>query len=186
MQKIYYDDLVKLAQAARGKIHKIYIHWTAGHYDSKFDAYHINITGDGMLYASTVDLTQILSHTWRRNTAAIGITLCCAYDAMIYADGTFTLGEEPPTQLQIESVSMAIAVLAEVLHIPLDAEHIMTHAEAADLDGYGPQSMGTPNFERWDLWKLPDYDGTWRSGGVVLRGKAIHYFLRGGMTNGSY
>lgn len=51
----------------------------------------------------------------------------------------------------------------------------MTHAEAADLDGYGPSMAGTPAFERWDLWKLKDYDGVWRSGGAVLRGKGLYY-----------
>ena len=183
MKRVYYDDIEQMARKAKGRINKIYLHWTAGHYESKFADYHINITGDGGIYASTDDLTAMLSHTWHRNTASIGIALCCAADAMIYADGRFTLGTEPPTQIQIESMAMVIAVLAEVLHIPLDAEHIMTHAEAADADGYGPLMMGTPEFEKWDLWKLPDYDGAWRSGGVVLRGKAIYYYLKGGVLN---
>ena len=179
MRKVYFDEIVQLAKLAKGKVHKLYLHWTAGHYDSKFEDYHFNITGNGDIYVSTDDLTDILSHTWHRNTASVGIALCCCCDARIYADGTFAFGTEPPTRVQIEAMSMLVALLTELWNIPLDAEHVMTHAEAADLDGYGPRMMGTPEFEKWDLWRLPDYDGGWRSGGVVLRGKAIYYRLRG-------
>ena len=49
----------------------------------------------------------------------------------------------------------------------------MTHEEAAMLDGYGPYS-GDPE-TRWDLWYLPDSDGTMKSGGDVIRGKALWY-----------
>ena len=46
----------------------------------------------------------------------------------------------------------------------------MTHAEAADLDGYGPDTT----CERWDLAVLKN-DDEWMSGGDTLRGKAIFY-----------
>ena len=44
----------------------------------------------------------------------------------------------------------------------------MTHAEAADLDDYGPATT----FERWDLWKLASADGTLQDGGALIRSKA--------------
>ncbi len=179
MRKVYWDEITQLAKLAKGKIHKLYLHWTAGHYDDKHYAYHFNITGNGDVYVSTDDFTKVLSHTWQRNTASVGIALCCCSDAVVYGDRTFTYGKEPPTREQIEAMSMLVALLTEIWNIPLDEQHVMTHAEAADLDGYGPQMMGTLQFEKWDLWRLPDYDGGWRSGGVVLRGKAIYYRLRG-------
>ena len=45
---------------------------------------------------------------------------------------------------------------------------VMTHAEAADLDDYGPATT----FERWDLWKLASADGTLQDGGALIRSKA--------------
>ena len=182
MQKTTLAELAKMAKAAKGSIDRLYIHWTAGHYDSVFDDYHINITGAGETYLSTDDLTAVLAHTWHRNTGAIGIALCCCVDATINCDGTFSFGSEPPTDLQIEKTAQVIAVLADVLGLPIDAEHVMTHAEVGDLDGYGPAEIGTKDFEKWDLWQLPDYDGEWRGGGEVLRGKANWYLCGPGQA----
>ena len=182
MQKTTLAELAKMAKAAKGSIDRLYIHWTAGHYDSVFDDYHINITGAGETYLSTDDLTEVLAHTWQRNTGAIGIALCCCVDATINCDGTFSFGSEPPTDLQIEKTAQVIAVLADVLGLPIDAEHVMTHAEVGDLDGYGPAEIGTKDFEKWDLWQLIDYDGEWRGGGEVLRGKANWYLCGPGAT----
>ena len=182
MQKTTLAELAKMAKTAKGSIDRLYIHWTAGHYDSVFDDYHINITGAGETYLSTDDLTAVLAHTWHRNTGAIGIALCCCVDATINCDGTFSFGSEPPTDLQIEKTAQVIAVLADVLGLPIDAEHVMTHAEVGDLDGYGPAEIGTKDFEKWDLWQLIDYDGEWRGGGEVLRGKANWYLCGPGAT----
>ena len=182
MQKTTLAELAKMAKAAKGSIDRLYIHWTAGHYDSVFGDYHINITGAGETYLSTDDLTAVLAHTWHRNTGAIGIALCCCVDATINCDGTFSFGSEPPTDLQIEKTAQVIAVLADVLGLPIDAEHVMTHAEVGDLDGYGPAEIGTKDFEKWDLWQLIDYDGEWRGGGEVLRGKANWYLCGPGQA----
>lgn len=43
-------------------------------------------------------------------------------------------------------------------------------AEAAELDGYGPNTT----CERWDLWTLPG-STDWGSGGDYVRGKALYY-----------
>ncbi|WP_303063633.1 peptidoglycan recognition protein family protein [Acidaminococcus massiliensis] len=175
MEEIKRQDVLELARRARGRIQKIYLHWTAGRYDQLFPEYHLLIRGDGSLVTSTRDWTRALPHTWNRNTGALGIALCCAKDAVLYGDGTFDLGDYPPTSLQVESTSILLAALSDVWKLPLEPAHVMTHAEAADLDGYGPSMAGTPAFERWDLWKLKDYDGVWRSGGAVLRGKGLYY-----------
>ena len=77
----------------------------------------------------------------------------------------------PPTELQIDSMAKVVAVLCEELGLEINADTVMTHAEAADLDDYGPATT----FERWDLWKLLDVpgDGELKPGGDVIRGKAI-------------
>ena len=184
-------ELKALADAARnelfaqaremGRDPKIYLHWTAGRYETDFPDYHICITGDGKLVLMA-DLIETLAHTWQRNTAAIGVALCCAYGAT-----TDDLGDYPPTVAQIEAMAQVIAVLADGLWLTIDRDRIMTHAEAADnIDGllpegdeYGPNA----DCERWDLQYLgtpdspawtTDYDDP-HTGGNVLRGKANWY-----------
>ena len=191
MRQVTLDELYNLADMARdeiwdiakayGRDPKIYLHWTAGHYFQKFPEYHINITADGKLYVATDNLAEVLSHTFKRNSGSVGMTLCCAADAT-----TNDLGSEPPTADQIEAMAQVIWKVADALWLTIDKEHVMTHGEAGDNedglythDAYGPRST----CERWDLEYLgtdesPSYnpwatDGT--RGGDVLRGKANWY-----------
>lgn len=165
---------------SQGRNPKVYLHWSAGRYDSVFDDYHINIMGAGKIFVTTNDLSEIKSHTWRRNTGSIGISLCCAYNAT-----SNDLGEYAPTDIQIETIAKVIDVVATGLWLTINKEHVLTHGEAADNeDGiwchepYGPKN----GCERWDLEFLetsesPKYD-PWdeeHRGGSILRGKAIWY-----------
>ena len=165
---------------SEGRNPKVYLPWSAGRYDSVFDDYHINITGAGKIFVTTNDLSEIKSHTWRRNTGSIGISLCCAYNAT-----TNDLGEYAPTDIQIETIAKVIDVVATGLWLTINKEHVLTHGEAADNedgiwchDPYGPKN----GCERWDLEFLetsesPKYD-PWdeeHRGGSILRGKAIWY-----------
>lgn len=168
MRQITLAELKQLAQEAVGSISHIYLHWSAGHYGSFFEDYHINIDEDGSVFV-TGDLTELKSHTWRRNSNAVGVALACCYQGQ-----TSDLGPEPPTVQQIESMAQVIAVLADTMGIPITAKYIMTHAEAADLDGYGPATT----CERWDLAILQNGDA-WMSGGDTLRGKAEYYLANG-------
>ena len=165
---------------SQGRNPKVYLHWSAGRYNSVFDDYHINITGAGKIFVTTNDLSEIKSHTWRRNTGSIGISLCCAYNAT-----SNDLGEYAPTAIQIETIAKVIDIVATGLWLTINKEHVLTHGEAADNeDGiwchepYGPKN----GCERWDLEFLetsesPKYD-PWdeeHRGGSILRGKAIWY-----------
>ncbi len=165
---------------SQGRNPKVYLHWSAGRYDSVFDDYHINITGAGKIFVTTNDLSEIKSHTWRRNTGSVGISLCCAYNAT-----SNDLGEYAPTDIQIETIAKVIDVVTTGLWLTINKEHVLTHGEAADNeDGiwchepYGPKN----GCERWDLEFLetsesPKYD-PWdeeHRGGSILRGKAIWY-----------
>ena len=191
MREVTLNELSAMASDAREAIWeaaqeycrepKIYLHWTAGHYRQKFDDYHVNIDKDGRIFVSTDDLSEVLAHTWRRNSGSVGITLDCCAGAT-----SDDLGSEPPTLKQIESMAQCIQVVADALWLTIDIKHVMTHGEAADnVDGlnthedYGPQST----VERWDLQFLgtdespeytTDYDDP-STGGNVLRGKALWY-----------
>lgn len=192
MKRVTLKDIETMAKAAfpalwqeakqMGRDVKIYLHWTAGRYGQMYDDYHLNIDQDGSIWASTDDFSETLSHTWHRNTASIGITLCCGYGAT-----TEDLGEYPPTVAQIDSVAQVIAVLAPALWLTIDSKRVLTHAEAADnIDGLLPEGdeYGPNNgCERWDLQFLgTDESPEWttdysdpRTGGNVIRGKANFY-----------
>ena len=172
---------------------KVYWHWTAGHYDSFFDDYHISIDQYGNIYQSG-NLSDVHNATYARNTNSIAIAINCGYNATPQ-----DLGNEPPTDAQIEAMAQVSAVIANTLNLPVDIQHFMTHGEAADnADGldldytrfpdgdngqpdgmYGPQHT----CERWDLQFLgtsdsPSYITDYadpKTGGNVLRGKTIYY-----------
>ena len=166
---------------AYGREPKIYLHWTAGHYGQYYlDDYHIAIDADGSIYVGH-DFDEVLAHTYHRNSGAVGITLACCVGAT-----SDNLGNEPPTDAQIEAMAQVIVAIADGLWLTIDKNHVLTHGEAADNedgiephDPYGPKST----CERWDLEFLgtsesPSFnpyatDGS--RGGDVLRGKAIWY-----------
>ena len=177
MSNDFRDSIWEQARSV-GREPKVYLHWSAGHYNTVFDDYHINIKGDGTIVV-TGDLDEIKSHTWRRNTGSVGISLCCAYNAT-----SKNLGPEPPTQEQIEVMSQVIAAVCNGLWLTIDKEHVLTHGEAADNgvwchDEYGPKTT----CERWDLQYLGTDESPYfisdhedpRTGGNVLRGKANWY-----------
>lgn len=170
-KRIALQELRQMARAAKGCVDRIYLHWTAGNYGDYNDDYHINIDDDGSIIATTGDLTELKNHTWRRNGNAIGIAMCCCAGAVAYSANNIDYGEQPPTAAQIDSMAQAVAVLCEELGLDINPRIVMTHCEAAELDGYGPSTT----CERWDLWTLPDVpgDGKQKPGGDVVRGKAI-------------
>lgn len=191
MRQVTLEELKDMAENCResiweqarayGREPKIYLHWTAGHYGQYYlNDYHIAIDYDGSIYIEH-DLDEVLAHTYRRNTGAVGITLACCVGAT-----SDDLGSEPPTNAQIEAMAQVIVAVADGLWLTIDKNHVLTHGEAADNedgiyphDPYGPKST----CERWDL----EYLGTSESpsfnpyatdgsrGGDVLRGKAIWY-----------
>lgn len=195
MRKVTLEEIKDMAENCResiweqaqayGREPKIYLHWTAGHYGQYYlNDYHIAIDYDGSIYVEH-DLDEVLAHTYRRNTGAVGITLACCVGAT-----SNDLGSEPPTAAQVEVMAQVIAVVADGLWLTIDKNHVLTHGEAADNedgiyphDPYGPKST----CERWDL----EYLGTSESpsfnpyatngsrGGDVLRGKAIWYHNQG-------
>ena len=160
---------------------KIYLHWTAGHYGQYYlNDYHIAIDYDGKIYVDS-PLDEVLAHTWKRNSGSVGITLACCVGAT-----SADLGDEPPTQAQIEAMAQAIVAVADGLWLTIDINHVLTHSEAADnVDGIYPHEEygALTTCERWDLQYLAtdespcfikDYNDQ-RTGGNVLRGKAQWY-----------
>ena len=171
-------QVAELALKARGSISQLYLHWTAGRYGQIYDDYHLNIDADGTIYRTCTSLTERKSHTWRRNSGSIGIALCCALGAVANNGYDADLGSFAPTTAQTEKMAQLLAVVAIGLGLKLDQSTVMTHCEAALLDGYGPCSGDAET--RWDLWYMRDSpgDGVMKPGGQVLRGKALWYLAR--------
>ena len=167
-KEISLRELEGLAHEARGAVSRVYLHWTAGRYGQCFSDYHLNIGGGGEILQTCAALTERKAHTWRRNSGAVGVALCCAYGAFLDADGepVYPQGFEP-TQAQVATLAQVIAVLCKELGLPVDAAHVATHCEVALLDGYGPGS-GDADL-RWDLAYLPDAQGILQPGGELLR-----------------
>lgn len=172
-ERLSCNRLLQLARNAKGEIKAIYLHWTAGRYGQLFDDYHINIDHDGRVYLTCQELTDPKEHTWERNTGAIGVSLCCCYEANCWSTTDFDFGEFPPTELQIQSLIKVVQVLCKGLGLEINRSHVRTHYEVAKIDGYGP---GQDSDFRWDLMYLYDKDyptnNHLRLGGELIRGKA--------------
>ncbi len=145
------DRLRELTALGRNRITQLYLHWTAGRYGELYDYYHFNIDADGSIY-----------HT-------------CAFGALPHHGYDTDFGSYPPTPQQIDAAAKLVARLTDGLDLPVDRFTVLTHCEAALLDGYGPYSGDAET--RWDLWYLRDSpgDGTMKPGGQVIRGKALWY-----------
>ncbi len=180
MARNSYNSLWALAKQY-GRDVKIYCHWTAGHYDQLFDDYHILIKGDGRVYVSTPNFAEVKASTYMRNSGSISIGLCCAYNAI----GTNNLGNEPPTEAQLNALAQVVCVLADALDLTIDLQRIMTHAEAADnLDDIYPHEAYGPDStcERWDLYVVHEGDNA-GTGGNIIRGNANWYRASGQLKN---
>lgn len=162
-------ELEEELEQFKGRYDCVYLHWSASDYDTLYSDYHFCIDGDGNLHY-TLALSLQSAATWHRNYRSISICLCCCKDAQLYADGRTSFGEYAPADAQIECLAQVIATISNVLHLPIRKGLFMTHAEAAELDEYGPSTT----CERWDLWTLPG-SPEWGTGGDYVRGKALFY-----------
>ena len=85
------------------------------------------------------------AHTAGRNAYAAGLSIMAMSGAR-----PDDFGPYPLTAEAIDALCRVAAALASFYAIPIDAGHIMTHAEAAVLDGY----FGVAEEERWDIARL--------------------------------
>lgn len=177
MDTLTLEELKNCIERAAGAFDVVYIHWTGGGYNYHPDDYHINIDDEGTIYR-TKDFREQPAATWHRNYRSLAIAIDCCKDATLNADGSADFGDYPPTDAQIECLAQVIATIASATHRPIMQSLYMTHAEAAELDDYGPNTT----CERWDLWCLPG-STEWGSGGDFIRGKAIFYQEQWGEQN---
>ena len=68
MKRLSRWDVCRRAEKDYGKLSHIYLHWTAGFYDQTFPDYHLNVTGTGDVLSASDCFTELLSHTYLRNS----------------------------------------------------------------------------------------------------------------------
>lgn len=143
-----------------GRIDAIYTHWSGHDYASVFPAYHFCITtvpGTGIVVVNTHDVRENMravyeepdlpyaAHTRERNSYALGISIMGMEGATPSDFGRYPLTEE-----LIDGLCVVGARLAAFYGVPIDADHVMSHAEAALRDGY----FGVSEDRRWDIARL--------------------------------
>jgi hypothetical protein len=143
-----------------GRIERIYTHWSAYDYEKVFPAYHFCIAvkpGTGIVVVNTHDVRENMrnaydapelpyaQHTRKRNSFALGISIM-AMEGATPQD----FGEYPLTEALVDGLCLVGGRLAAFYDVPIDADHVMSHAEAALRDGY----FGTAEDQRWDIARL--------------------------------
>lgn len=169
-----------------GREPKLYLHWTGASYGRFYCSYHINIDQDGTIYLSTRDFSQYTPGTWKRNKGAVNLTICGCVGS-----SPLSLGPQPPTRAQIETMAHVIAALSDGIGIPIDKQHVLTHGEAANnedgLQLHQPYPWWNDSYGDHDTRGDLEYLGTKESpsyapvdpqkqaqrGGSVLRAMAL-------------
>ncbi len=142
-----------------GRIERIYLHWSAGDYETAYTAYHAGIAlYEGRAYVvESNDLRANMrdvyasnepyaAHTYRRTRFAAGLAILAMTGARPEDFGAF-----PLTDATVSALCVVAARLASFYCIPVDPDHVMTHAEAARIDGY--YGAGSDDL-RWDIARL--------------------------------
>jgi hypothetical protein len=146
-------------QLPPGRLERIYLHWSAGDYETVYTSYHYCIAfANGVpLVVETHDLRANMrdvrkgdapyaAHTAGRNSYAAGLAVMAMRDATPSDFGAFPLVADA-----VDALCKATQAIAYAYDIPVDADHVMTHAEAAIADGYfGAKG----DDERWDIARL--------------------------------
>lgn len=152
------QQLHEYALFCRHAIDKLVVSWTGGSYDQVDTDYHLNIGPKGQVYMTCQSLFEPKAHIRGSFDGTLGIALDCGKGATcseaLMDKGDF--GTYPPTQEQLLSLGLVIAVLCQTLQLPVTCAHVCTQWEIACKNGYGPQSKDP--HPRFDLIALPYYE----------------------------
>ena len=154
----------------------IYLHWTAGDYNSN-GSYHTVFAGDGKAKRNSSYDDYSIGHTEGKNTNAVGLSIAAAKGA----SDLNRMGSHPPTQAQLNAMTAEAARLAIAWgwkESDID-KNVWTHAEAGS--GLDPRGLAPHNDDNGD--GRPDNYGPKEWGGNVARWDL--YGLRKGAANGS-
>tara|TARA_B100002019_G_scaffold183760_1_gene158571 strand:+ start:984 stop:3572 length:2589 start_codon:yes stop_codon:yes gene_type:complete len=177
----------------------IYLHWTAGNYNSIGGPYHTVFTGDGTMHRKFEYGSSTGGHTYNRNGGgSVGLSLAANPD----------IGQWPTEEQRVAMAKEAARIAKKWgwTKNEITTKKVMTHGEAgSNVDGYnahtnyGPFGRGrsdtTPDkdktsvgklatVERWDLDKLNSHKDLYGSGGDEMRNRIKGFMRMGGQTRG--
>ena len=177
----------------------IYLHWTAGNYNSIGGPYHTVFTGDGTMHRKFEYGKSTGGHTYNRNGGgSVGLSLAANPD----------IGQWPTEEQRVAMAKEAARIATKWgwTKNDISMKKVMTHGEAgSNVDGYnahtnyGPFGRGrtdtTPDkdktsvgklatVERWDLDKLNSHSDLYGSGGDEMRNRIKGFMRMGGPTRG--
>jgi hypothetical protein len=164
-----FDFSTQLPNLSPGQsIKHLYLHWSASCYIGSFSQYNAsvslrsvdkawlcNVQTDPRLNATEPPQPGYAAHTWQRNGHAFGLCV----EAMANATPS-NFGDYPITFEEIETLCACAAVVCLKYHIDSvsDPKLVMTHAEAAIIDGYFILDQTLDGVTRWDLARLTASD----------------------------
>ena len=155
--------------SASKPMQQIYLHWAGTPYNAAPSVYNSIAKGDGTLVRSHAYGAGGLRHTYGRNSRGVGLSIA----AMGVKGGKWSekraWKEFPPTNAQLNAMTAEAARIAIAWgwkKSDISKSKILTHAEAALQDGYGPGS-GVSQM-RWDYHYM-NPGGRPGSGGEILR-----------------
>lgn len=175
-------DNASFNNLGNGKGKQIYLHWTAGGYQSvPRGSYHTIITGDGKIHR-VIPYDQRGQHTEKRNSNSVGLSVAAM-------GGNPEPWSIPVKSIQYQKMAEESAKIAKAWGwkpSDVNVKNVMTHAEAGSnkdgrniTDNYGPRLWGGTG-ERWDLFQLYKKDSP-GSGGDSIRN-----MIKGMMFTGGY
>jgi hypothetical protein len=172
-------------QFPSGRLDAIYLHWSGFDYESVFESYHVCVAmrvGGEIAIVETNDLRANMrdvyaqpdlpyaAHTFRRNSFAAGVAIMGMHDARPDDFGSYPL--TPPL---VDALCLVAARIAHRYGIAVDAEHVLTHAEAALADGY----FGTdPIEDRWDIARLVPSASPLTENDAIVTGEELRGKIR--------
>ena len=155
--------------SASKPMQQIYLHWAGTPYNEVPSVYNSIAKGDGTLVRSHAYGAGGLGHTYGRNSRGVGLSIA----AMGVKEGKWSekraWKEFPPTNAQLNAMTAEAARIAIAWgwkKSDISKSKILTHAEAALQDGYGPGSGDSQM--RWDYHYM-NPGGRPGSGGEILR-----------------
>lgn len=172
--KNFYNLLITKHPLKNGQIDRLYLHWSVGHYSTEFSDYNfqiilknnkwvIDITGNPEDNVPGLNNNTIHSHTWRRNSNALGICVSGMYNGNIH-----NFGPEPVTTNEIMYLCGAAAAACKAYNIDASGKviqgtnhldndgnnlntlgefNILSHAECAIIDKYPSERIDLGSLE---------------------------------------
>lgn len=174
-----------------GRIEKLYLHWSAGDYNTVYPAYHLCIGLDSLskpFVAQTSNLRLNMrdvrtepdrpytAHTRGRNSFAVGLSIMCMQDAQPADFGAYPLRKN-----LVDALCYVTAQVAAFYNIAAESSAVMTHAEAAVIDGY----FGTAPEQRWDIARLAPCAAPLTEDDAATVGDELRARIKGYSTSGT-